>query len=257
MPFSALRSFAAAVLEIVSRTIFDVPAGIDSFWRPRSIDTGLTTLRFLPLPTTFALPRWTSVAVAVSEQVVSHPIRTGRLRAVSRPALRRTLTVSCGPSGSGSVGYCNSGGAAGGGQRRAGQANGGVASVSVVTRLFSLSVTVSLPVQSTLTPVGWMNWPSPMPRLPIVEQALAGRAELLDAVVAAVGDPEVPGLVERHLRGRVELAELGAGATELVELGPAAVIDRDPVGGVGDVDLAAVGRHGDAARSALGRKDPK
>ncbi len=108
-PRSALRNFLAALLEIVNRTIFDVPAGIVSFWRPRSIDTGLTTLRFLPLPTTFALPRCTSVAVAVNEQVVSHPTRTGRLRAVSRPALRRILTVSCGPSGSGSVGYFSAG----------------------------------------------------------------------------------------------------------------------------------------------------
>src|SRR3954451_14781219 len=126
LPFSAALRLAACVLVIASRTIFDVPAGIVSFWRGRSIDTGWTTFFFLPLPTVLGLPRWTRAALAVSSQVVSQPTRTGRLRAVSRPALRRIFTVSCGPSGSGSVGNFSAGGWAGGGSGRHRAPRGGV-----------------------------------------------------------------------------------------------------------------------------------
>src|SRR6185295_19266989 len=88
-------------------------------------------------------------------------------------------------------------------------------------------------------------------------EALAAGPELLDAVVAAVGDPEVAGGVEGDLAWRRELADLAALAAELVDLAARRVVDLDAMAGGREVGAAAVGAHRDAAPVADPRGGPQ
>ena len=103
--------------------------------------------------------------VMVSVQPVSHATRRGSERPETSRDVRRTLIVSCGPRGAGSVGTWGGGGVPSGPSAPQ-VAAGGAVRTNCWTRLLSLSVTVSVPWQSTLTAVGWMNWPGPSPRWP-------------------------------------------------------------------------------------------
>src|SRR5919112_211118 len=80
------------------------PAGSFSVTRRRLIDTAFLRRR--------GFVRSVSVPVAVSVQIVSQPTRSGSTRVAKRLRVRSGLTVTCGPSGSGSVGSFGGGGLA-------------------------------------------------------------------------------------------------------------------------------------------------
>ena len=106
----------------------------------------------------------------VRSHAVSQPTRTGSVRADSRPLERSVRRETCGPSGVGPDGSFGAAGRAGGASAAHCEPGGvtGAASVNCWTRLLSESVTVSVPRQSTLTPVGFVNWPGPVPRWPTI-----------------------------------------------------------------------------------------
>src|SRR4051794_26685689 len=85
----------------VSRTIFDSPAGISIVTGRSVTDAARLRLR--------GLWRSVTVPVAVIEQTVSQPTRTATERVVNSPLARIGRTLTCGPSGSGSVGSLGGG----------------------------------------------------------------------------------------------------------------------------------------------------
>ena len=197
-----------------------------------------------------------AVAVAVIVHVVSQPTRSGSVaRRHEAGRAQRRAGSPAGRAGAGSVGSFGGGGLPTG-ERRGARRAAGAASANCWTRLLSVSVTVSVPRQSTLTPVGWMNSPRPAPRAPKRQQPLAVGAELPGCGCCRGRRPR--GCRRRRARsapGDVELAELVALAAELVDLAARRVVDRRCGGcAVGDVDAAAVGRDRDAAHVADARR---
>src|SRR6478672_489680 len=132
-PLSALRSAAAAVFVRVGRTSSDWPPGTVTFSGAMTAVAG-----FLPFA---GLPRCTIVTVTVAWQVVSQPTRTGRLRDVNSFVARSTRTVSCGPSGAGSVGSLGAGGVPSAASVPQ-LVDAGLMSANCDTRLLSVSVTL-------------------------------------------------------------------------------------------------------------------
>src|SRR4051794_29337744 len=159
---SALRRRPRAKSDSAGRRIVLSPAPSLSVSLRNATTTGFGCLSCL---VGFGLAAGCTVPVSVSVQPVSQATRSGRVRLEIRPVLRRTLTVSCGPAGVGRIGSFGGGGLPTGGICAQAPA-GGAASANCWTRLLSLSVTVTVPWQSTATAVGWMNWPASVPRAP-------------------------------------------------------------------------------------------
>ena len=133
-------------------------------------------------------------------RVAADPQRRASARAAG-PCVRSTRRLTCGPTRRGQRRQL---GRRRGGERRRARAHGaagGAASANCCTRpLSGVGHGQRRRGSRRRRPVGWMNWPGPVPRVAERQQPLAVGAELLDAVVAAVGDPEVPAAVEGDLR---------------------------------------------------------
>ena len=114
------------------------------------------------------------------------------------------------------------------------------------TLLLAVSATQMLPLESTLRPFGSENWPSVVAGFAELGKVGACRAELLNAVVAGVGDPDVAGGVGGDPLGRLEFPIAGAFFADRpdefafgVELLDSLVV------GVGDPEVGfGVDRHG-------------
>ena len=192
-PCSALRSRATCRRVSAGRTIALCPASIVR----GAADSVSDDRPALPR----AAERRGRRRDASRRQVVSQPTRSASVRARSSPDVRssRRLDLRADRRRAASAAWAAAGWpAAPAARRRPATATARRARTAARGRCRCRSRSARRGSPRAM-PVGWTNCPAPVPRAPNASRRCAVGPELLHAVVAAVGDPEVAGAVERQL----------------------------------------------------------